>query len=732
MADDVDSEHRARPGAATSTADTLSHVFLSYASQNVTVAERLCAALEHAGLHCWIAPRNVRPGESYAAAIVQAINSCRTLVLVLSQSAIESSHVLRELERASSKNRPVLAIRMDSSALPPEFEYFLSANQWLDAPGGAIEPIMPALIAALQGRARIAHGQATTTHSTALPSAPQTAPPARRPRGMGSYRIAIALAAVIVLGLVYLGAQKFWPHKPSGPMTDAGPAPGATANSAASSGASSAATSDAAANASSIAVLPFANLSGDASQDYFCDGLSEEILNALVRLPELKVIGRTSSFSFKGKHEDLRSIGHALGVANLLDGSVRRQGDRVRISAQLIRAADGVELWSQSFDRNLSDVLKVQAEIAAAIAARIASGADRTRGIQEAAPTTNAPAYDRYLEAEALENKGDDNSVEAGIKKLEEAVALDPTLAPAWAALASDYGYQYLYNKSVTFAQAAARVAAARRRALELDPKSVRALLAIPGNNEKVNDWTDHDAALRSVLSANPNDLAAIRAFGNFLLATGRARESTPYLKRASELDPLSPYPLATYGFALYIDGKETADGKALIDRSLALNSMGFYPRFLRMEILLGEGDLPAAVEDQRFLLKYAAFDDTERAFGEQMMALSGDRKALRDHIARGLELERSGKLRTDWMDLDRWALAAGDAQLAADAMREEDARPESRFSFIWRWAPLFAPARALPVFKELVRKHRLPEYWRSHGWPDVCGPIGADDFQCH
>jgi hypothetical protein len=128
------------------------HVFISYASQDVSAADALCAALEAANLPCWIAPRDVHVGESYAAAIVQAINSCRLVVLVLSKSAIDSSHVLREVERASSKDRPVLSVHLDATELTPELEYFLSAHQWLDASGGPIERIFPALIESVRGR----------------------------------------------------------------------------------------------------------------------------------------------------------------------------------------------------------------------------------------------------------------------------------------------------------------------------------------------------------------------------------------------------------------------------------------------------------------------------------------------------------------------------------------------------------------------------------------------------
>jgi hypothetical protein len=150
-----------------------SPVFISYASQDVAVAQRLCAALEAARLPCWIAPRDVRPGESYAAAIVQAINSCRMLVLVLSKSAIESAHVLREVERASSKKRPVLSIRLDATPLPPDLEYFLSANQWLDASGGPVEQIFSALVESVRYHDSALGASTTAAHfgSAPVPSA---------------------------------------------------------------------------------------------------------------------------------------------------------------------------------------------------------------------------------------------------------------------------------------------------------------------------------------------------------------------------------------------------------------------------------------------------------------------------------------------------------------------------------------------------------------------------------
>ncbi len=161
---------------------------------------------------------------------------------------------------------------------------------------------------------------------------------------------------------------------------------------------------------------------------------------------------------------------------------------------------------------------------------------------------------------------------------------------------------------------------------------------------------------------------------------------------------------------------------------------MDFIPRFMREGIELGEGDDAAAVADERFLLQHGAYNDAERQLGEHMMTLvlAGDKKRLSDLIARNLAAAHAGTVRTDWLDFDRWAMAAGDAKLAADAMMEEATRPENRFSLMWRWTPLFGPARAQPAFKALVTAQNLPAYWRANGWPDFCAPQGSGDFSCH
>jgi TolB-like protein len=189
----------------------------------------------------------------------------------------------------------------------------------------------------------------------------------------------------------------------------------------------------------SIAVLPFVNMSTDKDQEYFSDGLSEELLNLLAKIPDLKVIARTSSFSFKGKNEDLRTIGEKLGVAHILEGSVRKDGDQMRITAQLIRVADGTHLWSETYDRKLEGIFKVQDEISAAVVNQLKLKLLNT-AIQPA--PMKAEAYNLYLEGKFFTGIGNKESYEKAIEKYNAALAIDPDAALVWAGLSSVYSGQ--------------------------------------------------------------------------------------------------------------------------------------------------------------------------------------------------------------------------------------------------------------------------------------------------
>jgi TIR domain len=279
-------------------------VFISYASQDAAVANSVVEALEGQGIRCWIAPRNVTPGEFYAGVIVHAIDAAKAIVLILSQHSGVSPHVVREVERASSKRHPVISLRIDLAALPADLEYFLNTSQWLDASAGEPSRVFPKLVEAV--RKILAAAPATTgSGSAGAPLPPlDEARAAKRPFNRP---LAGAVGLIVILMCVF-AIDKFWLSKHVAAGQPAAQIPVVVAF---------------APPPHSIAVLPFVNMSGDASQDYFSDGITEELLNSLSRLNELQVVARTSSFSFKGRNVDVSTIAHKLNVGAILEGSVR-------------------------------------------------------------------------------------------------------------------------------------------------------------------------------------------------------------------------------------------------------------------------------------------------------------------------------------------------------------------------------------------------------------------------
>jgi eukaryotic-like serine/threonine-protein kinase len=288
----------------------------------------------------------------------------------------------------------------------------------------------------------------------------------------------------------------------------------------------------------SIAVLPFANMSGDKEHEYFSDGLAEEIINALVKIPGLKVIARTSAFAFKGQNTDIRKIAETLGVANVLEGSVRRSGNRIRVTAQLITAADGSHLWSERYDRELAEVFAVQDEISAAIAGALHA---RLAPQPAAKPryTPKLPAYEALLKARYYHFKLTPQAMEQAQGFYEEAVALDPqyALAPAGCA---DYFYGRAAMNMTPAHQAMPVVRAMAQKALELDPSLPEAHASL-GMVASLYDYNWKEAERRLALATAGAAVSPwVRlAYGGVLLASGRRPEAVEQLELAVQGDPL-------------------------------------------------------------------------------------------------------------------------------------------------------------------------------------------------
>ena len=289
----------------------------------------------------------------------------------------------------------------------------------------------------------------------------------------------------------------------------------------------------------SIAVLPFVNMSSEKEQEYFSDGLAEEMLSSLAKIPGLHVAGRTSAFQFKGKNEDLRVIGQRLNVATVLEGSVRKEGHRVRISAQLIKVDDGFHLWSETYDRELNDIFAVQEEIARAVAGslKVALLGEKTATSSRG---TNAEAYNAYLQGRYFLERRSQENMDRALAYFEQAIKLDPGYGPAWVGLAMTHNRQAYYGYA-PFAEAFRKARAAAEQALALD-RSLAGASAELGIVQMAHDfdWAGADASFKRALALEPGNATIVLRAADLALALGRLDDALALNRRSVELDPLS------------------------------------------------------------------------------------------------------------------------------------------------------------------------------------------------
>jgi TolB-like protein len=379
----------------------------------------------------------------------------------------------------------------------------------------------------------------------------------------GQQRVTAAELVIIAL-LFLLGGGIFWRYDRAGHVTP--PAtPSASPTGTSKSGSSTAAT----VSARSIAVLPFVNMSGDPANEYFSDGISEEILNVLARVPDLSVAARTSSFQFKGEKRDVEQIAAQLKVRMVLEGSVRKQADRVRITAQLIDAQTGYHLWSETYDRELKDIFAIQDEIARAIGdelkVRVVGAAGSGSSVSG---TKNLKAHDLYLRGMALWQVRRDSELWAATASFEQAIAADPGYAEAWGGLALCYAVIADYTVRISARDASARAREAAERALVLDPTLAEAYAAL-GNVENADlHYETAVALLKRAIALKPSFATAHQWLGTTLMVTGKREESLASLERAAALDPRSLIVASNYSSMLMIAGRN-ADAIAACEPTL-------------------------------------------------------------------------------------------------------------------------------------------------------------------
>lgn len=345
----------------------------------------------------------------------------------------------------------------------------------------------------------------------------------------------------------------------------------------------------------SIAVLPFVNMSSDVEQEYFSDGLSEELLNLLAKIPELRVAARTSSFSFKGQNIEIPEIAARLNVTHVLEGSVRKSGDQIRITAQLIQADNGYHLWSETYDRKLDNIFKIQDEIAAAVvdALKITLLGEAPR-----ARETNPEAYQLFLEGQYLRRQVTEGSLASAIDRFKRAVEIDPAYAPAWASLAFTYLWAAGISEDISIEQGNILADHAIEMAILADPGHAYTYF-VRGASRVYNKFKFEDALedYQLALTLAPGNPVFIAAMGTGARVTGQFEKAITQYEAALALDPVMPeihgWLGLTYLFSGRLDDAEAAYRKML---NLAPQFAGGHGRLAR--VLIEKGDLTAALAE--------------------------------------------------------------------------------------------------------------------------------------
>ncbi len=547
-------------------------VFISYASQDAEEAQRLCDALREGGIEVWFDKNELRGGDRWDNRIRQQIRDCSLFIPVISANtqsrpegyfrlewrlAVERTHLMSE--RLSFLVPVVIdALSEREADVPDAFR----AVQWTALAGGRTSQEFVQRVAGLLAGAR-------------APAPPATGPQASPPRRLALYLAAavVALAAAYVAidkGLLRRGIVAAAPasRKESGLPVQPTPAP------------------------QSIAVLPFVDMSEKHDQEYFSDGLAEELLNLLAKTPGLHVIARTSSFYFKGKQVTIAEIARTLGVANILQGSVRKSGSHVRVSTQLIVASTGEEVWSEIYSLEFKDVFKVQDQIAGAVSAALRLKLAPLQAIDDRG-TTSPEAYEQLLLARQLSREAGADAKHRAVDAYQKAIGLDPHYAAAYAELSimQDYVADVTGDaegKAAAMASAEKAVALAPEQA---DGYAARGVLRLTTRF----DWSGAQADLSRALAIDAADSKVQARYAYVMAAVGRLGDATVAIQKSLASDPLS---VSGWGnLSLYaIASGDYATAHAALARALALNPESTYSLRNAGKLQLLEHDAAAAL----------------------------------------------------------------------------------------------------------------------------------------
>lgn len=453
----------------------------------------------------------------------------------------------------------------------------------------------------------------------------------------------------------------------------------------------------------SVAVLPFVDMSPQGDQAYFSDGITEEILNALAQLPELRVPARTSSFSFKRSRLPVRDIARQLGVASVLEGSVRKDGDIVRITAQLIDARSDRHLWSRTFDRKLEDVFAVQSEIAHTVAEALTVRLGDKGTVGTASRVPNAQAHDLYLQGRFHWNRRSGDDLRRAIQYFEDATRADSAYAGAYAGLALAYAVLPLSDAGSPLMPALRNAEDAAARAIALDPSAAEAHAALGYAYHWEWRWADAERALRRATELDPTNATARQWYGEHLVQMGRARDAEAELRRAVMLDPLSPIANVNLGLVLLLGG-QVHQAIAQLEQTSRMDPSFWIPLLLlhRAYLLVGRTE-ESATAGRRFA------EMTGAGKPEDLVTLA---RGVGSSSGRGAALA----VLADWETAPRpqWPVIAmyytllGEHDQAIDAL-EHGLAARAPMMTGSKVAPWLDPLRGEPRFQRILRRMNYP-----------------------
>ena len=455
--------------------------------------------------------------------------------------------------------------------------------------------------------------------------------------------------------------------------------------------------------AKSVAVLPFVNMSGDPKNDYFSDGITEEILDALAQVPNLKVAARTSAFAFKGKAEDLRKVGEVLDVASVLEGSVQQSGDEVRITAQLIDTRSGYHLWSEKYDRKLTSIFVVEDEISKAIAdklqVQLSGGNEATLVAQK---SVDPRAHDFYLRGLTLLAA---RSVGEAVGAFRQAVVIDPDYAQAWAALAEAQALLPAYGPTPMQTANADSLDSAQR-ALTANPDVALAYVAQGMVYMDQMRWADADGAFRHALALAPGDAEALNQYGQFLEGVGQLEPALAQFDRAWQRDPLSGVNGAIrVQLRLMLHHDDAATAAAQIRAILDAHPESLYVHRSAALIYLNLHRYPEAEAQARAA---AVLNGTDPEATVQVIRGIAD-PALRAQAVHSLETSPGNSgVKRDAILHAFFLVQLGERDRALAAIEDYAAHGDSAIQQLL-WFPAFDPIRNDPRFKAALKKMGLP-----------------------